>query len=162
MERDITAHKMRACQCSQINSVLFVLWLPLSFTPLAVFIVFFFFQTSCKHCHWTITDSAQMTSEIALFPLFCAHMSQMLFGASMGACQTHAWHAISNRADCAPFALILPLFIYVGGGHVRHTKRTLCRLWPGQSRMWCSNDSSRAWFWSKFRILLRWIQSQQQ
>lgn len=51
--------------------------LSFSFTRLAVFPPL---TTSTKHCHWTITDSAQMTSEIALFPLPCTHMSQMLFG----------------------------------------------------------------------------------
>lgn len=53
-------------------------FLPLSFS---LFPSLFFPRTTTnmKHNHWTITGWVQMTSEIALFPLPCTHMSLLLF-----------------------------------------------------------------------------------
>lgn len=56
-----TAVKSTQCYLCCLPLVL----LSLSFTRLAVSPPP---TTSTKHCHWTIADSAQMTSEIALFP----------------------------------------------------------------------------------------------
>lgn len=89
--------------------------LSISFTHPAASPSLCFIQTSTKHCRWTITDSAQMTSEIALFPLPCTHMSQMLFG--------WEWlHAKIKRN--VPLAIeltahgsaLLPLFIFLSEG----------------------------------------------
>lgn len=84
-EHDVTVVQVSAHQSSKINSVLFGLpatcrSFTLIYPPSRFSLSFCFIQTSPKHCRWTITDSAQMTSEIALFPLPCTHMSQMLFG----------------------------------------------------------------------------------
>ena len=67
-------------QQNQLSVICVACHLSFFHSHLLASLFFFLLTTSTKHCHWTITDSAQMTSEIALFPLPCTHMSQLLFG----------------------------------------------------------------------------------
>lgn len=74
----------------------------------------------------SLTDWAQMKSKIALFPLPCAHMSQMLSGG--------VWRHARIKHD-TPLAIeltahrsaLLPLFVCVGGREItRPEKEVIC------------------------------------
>lgn len=83
MERDNSLPILGSpTQQNQLSVICVACHLSFFHSHLLASLCFFFLPltTSTKHCHWTITDSAQMTFEIALFPLPCTHMSQMLFG----------------------------------------------------------------------------------
>lgn len=73
----------------------------------------------------SLTDWAQMKSKIALFPLPCAHMSQMLSGG--------VWRHARIKHD-TPLAIeltahrsaLLPLFVCVGGREITRERSDLC------------------------------------
>lgn len=143
---DITLYQVLAHHGSKVNSVLFVL--PATCRPLALIYSPRCFsppnnehETLSLDHHW-LGSNDFWNCFVSPFPAHTCH--RCCCGWERAACQNRAWRAISNRADCAPFALSSIIHFFVGKG---------CRAMQTEKWVFCCSGLHSLPLWRQHDLL---------